>query len=143
MENEKTMLTKLLSGAAVGGNVLFVLWMFFNALEEKSRIQSLSPEIFAYMGLILLFIINTYLLSGGTREEVSEPENDKRKMRAGFTRIMLWFSIAGNILFMLGMTYRHLIKSFSGTIYQLISYIALMGLLTVSVILIFYGRRRL
>jgi hypothetical protein len=45
-------------------------------------------------------------------------------------------AIAGNLLFILWVSFNALKEHFSGTIYEKISYVALMGLLTVNIFLL-------
>ncbi len=52
-----------------------------------------------------------------------------------------WAAVAGNILFILWITYNGLKEHFRGTVYEKISYIVLMGLLIVNTILVFRGKR--
>lgn len=46
--------------AAVGGNILFILWVLFNAMDEG--FQGTLPEKFSMVGLILLLTLNSLFL---------------------------------------------------------------------------------
>jgi hypothetical protein len=50
--------------------------------------------------------------------------------------LLTWATIAGNILFMLWISFNAISEHFRGTIYQKISYIGLMGLLAINSILV-------
>jgi len=50
-------------------------------------------------------------------------------------------AIAGNILFMLWVTYNGIHERFQGTLWQKLSYIGLMGLLTVNTILLLRDKK--
>jgi hypothetical protein len=56
---EKPFIT-LLKYAAIGGNILFVFWIFFNAMDEGFR--GTLPEKLSGIGLIGLLILNCTLL---------------------------------------------------------------------------------
>jgi hypothetical protein len=60
MKNEKTTFIKLLSLAAVAGNILFMLWVSFNGLKEHFR--GTIYEKISYIGLMGLLIVNTFLI---------------------------------------------------------------------------------
>jgi hypothetical protein len=57
-------------------------------------------------------------------------------------KLFSWAAIAGNIIFMLWISYNGINEHFRGTIYQKVSYIGLMGLLAVNLVLILRGRRQ-
>lgn len=46
---------------AIAGNVMYVLWILYNGMNEG--FQGTTLEIVSYLGLILLLIINSILLS--------------------------------------------------------------------------------
>ncbi|WP_295672336.1 hypothetical protein [uncultured Mucilaginibacter sp.] len=50
----------LIKYAAIGGNVLFVLWILFNAMDEGFR--GTLPEKLSAVGLIGLLSVNSILL---------------------------------------------------------------------------------
>ena len=50
--------------------------------------------------------------------------------------LLTWTALAGNILFMLWISYNGISEHFRGTVYQKLSYIGLMGLLAMNSILI-------
>ncbi|MCB9358025.1 MAG: hypothetical protein H6506_04235 [Calditrichaeota bacterium] len=50
----------LLRKLAIAANVLFVLWIFYNGLNEGWK--GTPPEIASYVGLALLLLLNSYLL---------------------------------------------------------------------------------
>ena len=54
--------------------------------------------------------------------------------------LLTWAAIAGNILFMLWISYNAISEHFRGTIYQKLSYIGLMGLLVINIILVLRKR---
>ena len=60
-------LTALMRSAAIAGNVLFVLWMTFNALKEG--FSGTIYEKISYAGLICLLALNSYLVLGGSRHQ--------------------------------------------------------------------------
>ena len=65
METKK--LSLLLRYAALAGNILFVLWIAFNAMDEGFKgtlIQKLSGLV-----LICLLILNSILLIGANRKQ--------------------------------------------------------------------------
>jgi hypothetical protein len=51
-------------------------------------------------------------------------------------------AVIGNILFMLWVSYNAVVERFEGSLWQKLSYIGLMGLLTVNTMLILYGKRQ-
>ncbi len=59
--------TALMRSAAIAGNILFVLWMTFNALKEG--FSGTIYEKISYAGLICLLALNSYLVLGGGRQE--------------------------------------------------------------------------
>ncbi|HEY2583023.1 MAG TPA: hypothetical protein VGI43_14515 [Mucilaginibacter sp.] len=58
MKNQNFML--LLKYAALTGNVLFVLWVSFNAIDEGFK--GTLPEKFSYVGLMGLLAVNSFLI---------------------------------------------------------------------------------
>ena len=58
------------------------------------------------------------------------------KERSTLIELLTWAALAGNILFMLWISYNGISEHFRGTIYQKISYIGLMGLLAINSFLI-------
>jgi hypothetical protein len=59
-----------------------------------------------------------------------------KKYKSIIFELLTWAALAGNILFMLWITYNAISEHFRGTIYQKLSYIGLMGLLAINSILI-------
>ena len=57
MQNKKLFL--FLRFAAIGGNILFILWIMFNAMDEGFR--GTLPEKLSAVGLIGLLIVNCIL----------------------------------------------------------------------------------
>ena len=60
----------LLKYAAIFGNIIFVLWISFNAMDEGfngTLIEKLSA-----IGLIFLLVINSYLIIKNSKTEVYE-----------------------------------------------------------------------
>lgn len=53
-------------------------------------------------------------------------------LKKQFSNFLALAAISGNILFMLWVTFNGLKEGFSGTIYQKLSYIGLMGLLLIN-----------
>ncbi|MDR3695831.1 hypothetical protein [Mucilaginibacter sp.] len=53
-------LITLLRYAAIGGNILFILWILFNAMDEG--FQGTLPEKLSAIGLIGLLSVNSILL---------------------------------------------------------------------------------
>lgn len=64
------------------------------------------------------------------------------KKENALIEVMRWAAIAGNILFMLWVSYNAVDENFSGTVYEKLSYIGLMGLLLANIILVLNGRRK-
>ncbi len=52
---------------AVGGNVLFVLWILANGIDEG--FQARGPQIASYVGLVGLLLLNSFLLLRRRSEE--------------------------------------------------------------------------
>lgn len=63
------------------------------------------------------------------------------KEKSPIIELLSWFAIAGNILFVLWILYNGINEGFQGTTIEKISYIALMGLLTVNVFLLIQNRK--
>ncbi len=53
-------LTKSLTWATIAGNILFILWITFNAVKENFR--GTLPEKASYFALMGLLTINTILI---------------------------------------------------------------------------------
>ncbi|MBS1490965.1 MAG: hypothetical protein JSS93_10590 [Bacteroidetes bacterium] len=53
-------ITGLLSGGAVVGNILFILWGTYNGINERFR--GTLPEKVSYIALALLLLTNTFLI---------------------------------------------------------------------------------
>jgi hypothetical protein len=64
MQNKTS--TALMRSAAIACNILFVLWMTFNALKEG--FSGTIYEKISYAGLICLLALNSYLVLGGARQ---------------------------------------------------------------------------
>ena len=45
---------------ALLGNILFILWMLYNSIDEGFRAS--AYQLFSYIGLTLLLILNSVLL---------------------------------------------------------------------------------
>ena len=54
-------LIDLLKYAAMAGNVLYVLWILYNGIDEGFSAPLVQKV--AYLGMIVLLILNTVLLS--------------------------------------------------------------------------------
>jgi len=65
MQNKN--LIAIMRGAAIAGNILFVLWMTFNALKEG--FSGTIYEKISYVGLICLLALNSYLVLGCSRHQ--------------------------------------------------------------------------
>ncbi len=130
----------LLKCAAISGNALFILWIFYNGIN--AGFKGTLPEKISYFTLVGLFIVNTVLLLRGSRKKETISTKGMEEEKTSLTKVLSWVAITGNILFMLWMTYRRLNESFKGSIYQQISYIGLMGLLLVTIALLFRERRQ-
>jgi len=63
MEKVKSPLIVLLSWAAVAGNILFILWVSFNAIDDGFR--GTLPEKISYITLMGLFVTNAFLILRG------------------------------------------------------------------------------
>jgi hypothetical protein len=57
----KNLIIDLLRFAAIFGNVIFILWITYNAIDEGFR--GTIYQIISGIGIILLLILNTILLS--------------------------------------------------------------------------------
>jgi|BarGraIncu00421A_1022006.scaffolds.fasta_scaffold57717_2 hypothetical protein len=62
--------------------------------------------------------------------------NHMEKENSVLIKFLSWIALAGNILFMLWITYNGIAEHFKGTVYEKISYIGLMGLFVINIILI-------
>jgi len=52
---------------AVGGNVVFILWLLYNGIDEGFRAR--GPELASLVGLLVLLGLNSFLLmSAGGHE---------------------------------------------------------------------------
>lgn len=60
MKKDPNDLAKLLTRTVIAGNILFILWVTFNALKE--RFQGTLPEKISYFALMGLLAVNTILL---------------------------------------------------------------------------------
>ena len=60
----------------------------------------------------------------------------------GLMELLTLAAIAGNIIFMLWVSYNGINEKFQGTIYQKLSYIGLMGLLSINSFLILRSRTK-
>ena len=134
MGKEKSPLIELLSWAAVAGNILLVLWILYNGIN--AGFQGTLLEKISYFSLMGLLAVNTILLLDGGRKKGIITTKRMKEEKAGSTELLSWLAITGNILFMLWMTYRRISESFKGSVYQQISYIGLMGLLSVTIVLL-------
>ena len=139
MEKEKSPLIELLSFAAVAGNILFVLWILYNGINASFQ-GTLGEKMF-YITIMGLLVINAFLLGGDIRKKESITIKGMKEEKTSLRELLSWAAITGNILFMLWMTYRRISEGFKGSIYQQISYIGLMGLLSVTIVLL-YNRRK-
>ena len=64
------------------------------------------------------------------------------KEKLPIIELLSWLAIAGNILFVLWILYNGINESFQGTMIEKISYITLMGLLTVNALLLIRKNRK-
>jgi hypothetical protein len=55
-------------------------------------------------------------------------------------KLLTWAVLAGNILFILWISYNGIHEHFRGTVFEKLSYIGLMGLLVINSILVFRKR---
>ena len=60
MKNVETSFIKHLRLVAIAGNILFMLWVSYNAINE--RFKGTLIEKLSYLGLMGLLIINCFLL---------------------------------------------------------------------------------
>jgi hypothetical protein len=58
MQNKN--LSAFMRNAAIAGNILFILWMTFNALKEG--FSGTIYEKLSYVGLVCLLVLNSYLV---------------------------------------------------------------------------------
>lgn len=64
------------------------------------------------------------------------------KGKSVFTELLTIAALAGNLLFILWITYNGLHEHFSGTVYEKLSYIGLTGLLIINSLLILRKNKR-
>ena len=64
------------------------------------------------------------------------------KEKSPITKLLSWFAIAGNILFVLWILYNGINESFQGTTIEKISYLTLIGLLAVNAFLLLRKTRK-
>ena len=60
-------LIPLMKTAAIAGNILFALWMTFNALKE--HFSGTLPEKVSYVGLMCLLILNSWLILPAAKQK--------------------------------------------------------------------------
>jgi hypothetical protein len=60
MKKETSIIIELLTWAAIAGNILFMLWISFNAISEHFR-GTIYQKI-SYVGLMGLLAINSFLV---------------------------------------------------------------------------------
>ena len=132
-------LTFLLKCAVISGNALFILWILYNGVNAGFKGTLL--EKISYFTLLGLFIVNTVLTFRGSRKNETISTKGMADERTSLIEPLFWVAIIGNILFMLWMTYRRLNESFKGSIYQQISYIGLMGLLLLTITLLYSKKK--
>ena len=53
---------KILTPFAVAGNLMFVLWMFYNGMDEGWKATPM--QLISYLGLTGLLAVNTFLILG-------------------------------------------------------------------------------
>ena len=63
-------LIPLLRYAAIGGNVVFIFWVLFNAMDE--RFKATIVEKFSAAGLICLLAVNCVLLANQSLKQQVE-----------------------------------------------------------------------
>lgn len=64
------------------------------------------------------------------------------KAKISFIKLLFLAAVTGNILFVLWVTVNGLKEHFNGTIYEKLSYIGLIGLLTTNTHLLFHLRKK-
>lgn len=64
MQNKN--LSALMRSAAIAGNILFILWMTFNALKEG--FSGTIYEKLSYAGLVCLLVLNSYLVLAASKQ---------------------------------------------------------------------------
>ena len=64
------------------------------------------------------------------------------KEKSPLVELLSWAAVAGNILFILWITYNGINEHFRGTVFEKLSYIGLVVLLTVNTVLVLRGRRQ-
>jgi hypothetical protein len=57
---KKTTFISLFKDLAIAGNVIFILWITYNGINEGFK--GTLVQIFSYIGLTLLLILNSILL---------------------------------------------------------------------------------
>ena len=65
-----------------------------------------------------------------------------KKENSTIIELLSWLAIAGNILFVLWILYNGIKENFQGTTIEKISYITLMGLLSVNALLLIRNNRK-
>jgi hypothetical protein len=63
----KSTFVKLLSFAAIAGNILFVLWIIYNGIDEG--FQGTKVEKFSYVTLSVLLAVNAFLIIRNYRQQ--------------------------------------------------------------------------
>ncbi len=63
-----------------------------------------------------------------------------KKEKSIIIELLTWAALAGNILFMLWISYNGIHEHFRGTVYEKLSYIGLMGLLMINTVLVLRKR---
>lgn len=66
MEKVKLPMIALLSLTATAGNILFILWVSYNAIKEG--FQGTLPEKISYITLMGLLATNVFLILRGRRQ---------------------------------------------------------------------------
>jgi hypothetical protein len=66
MQNKN--LSAFMRNAAIAGNILFILWMTFNALKEG--FSGTIYEKLSYVGLVCLLALNSYLVLAAKQRQI-------------------------------------------------------------------------
>lgn len=56
-------MNKTLKDLAIAGNILFFLWIVYNGIEEGGSSHVTPIHVLAYLGILILLILNAFLLS--------------------------------------------------------------------------------
>jgi hypothetical protein len=106
-------------------------------LEVENRVQNLTFMVFIAWIICIGIVVLHWLIARATGAEKSTTVKSVLIQNKEFFLLLKLVALAGNILFILWVTYNGLKEGFHGTVWQKLSYISLMCLLILNSILIF------